>query len=283
MHSWIRSWAPVVLPFLTVSALSQVAPLRPPAVPLAIHDPSFSLWAMDDNLTSGPTRHWSGTPMPLTGLVRVDGATYRFLGGDRAYPALSTSSLTVTPTSTVAVEANDAIELTITFLNPLLPQDLDLLSRPVTYLRWSARSRDGKPHDVSLYLDATGALATNDATQFVDWSRGQAGPDADASALRSAGLGESGPRAGASTSGTRGKAALGPAPILDLLRIGTRDQPALQRFGDNVRQDWGWFYLALPRRQPHEWAAANPLDRAAFARGGHLAEGGDDLDAPRQP
>ncbi|MGN6594082.1 MAG: glutaminase domain-containing protein [Terriglobales bacterium] len=251
MHSWSRRWALAAIPFLTVSVLSQVAPLRAPAVPLAIHDPSFSLWAMGDNLTSGPTRHWSGTPMPLTGLVRVDGVTYRFLGGDRAYPALPTTALTVTPTRTVAVEANAAVELTITFLNPLLPQDLDLLSRPVTYLSWSCRSRDGQPHDVSLYLDATGALATNDATQFVDWSRGQAGADADASSL-------------------------------DLLRIGTRDQAALQRFGDNVRQDWGWFYLALPRRLPHEWAAANPQDRAAFARTGHLA-GGDDLDAPRQP
>ncbi len=251
MHLWLRRCALLAVPFLTVSVFAQVAHLRAPAVPLAIHDPSFSLWAMGDSLTSGPTRHWSGAAMPLTGLVRVDGVTYRFLGGDRAYPALSTSSLTVTPTSTVAVEANDAIELTITFLNPLLPQDLDLLSRPVTYLSWSCRSRDGKPHDVSLYLDATGALATNDATQFVDWSRGQAGSDADPAAL-------------------------------DLLRLGTRDQAALQRFGDNVRQDWGWFYLALPRHQPHEWAAANTQDRAAFAHNGHLA-GGDDLDAPRQP
>jgi hypothetical protein len=190
--------------------------LRPPAIPLAIHDPSFSLWAMGDTLTGGPTRHWSGTPQPLTGLLRVDGATYRFLGSDRAYPALPQVSLTVTPTSTVAVEANAAIELTVTFLNPLLPRDLDLLSRPVTYLAWSCRSRDGKPHDVSLYLDATGALATNDASQFVDWSRGQAGAASDANAL-------------------------------DLLRIGTRDQAVLQRFGDNVRQDWGWFYLAIPR------------------------------------
>jgi hypothetical protein len=259
MPSWFRRWALAAIPFLTVSAFAQrgaprqsmVAPLRAPAVPLAIHDPSFSLWAMGDNLTSGPTRHWSGTPMPLTGLVRVDGVTYRFLGGDRAYPALTTTALTVLPTRTVAVESNDAIELTITFLNPLLPQDLDLLSRPVTYLTWSCRSRDGRPHEVSLYLDATGALATNDATQFVDWSRGQAGAD-------------------------------GSAASLDLLRIGTRDQAALQRFGDNVRQDWGWFYLALPRHLPHEWAAANPQDRAAFAHTGHLA-GGDDLDAPRQP
>jgi hypothetical protein len=258
MHLRFRSTALLIVLFFSAVALAQstatrgaVTPLRPPAIPLAIHDPSFSLWAMGDTLTGGPTRHWSGTPQPLTGLVRVDGATYRFLGSDRAYPALPQVSLTVTPTSTVAVEANAAIELTVTFLNPLLPRDLDLLSRPVTYLTWSCRSRDGKPHDVSLYLDATGALATNDASQFVDWSRGQAGAASDANAL-------------------------------DLLRIGTRDQAVLQRFGDNVRQDWGWFYLAIPRRQSHEWAAGNRLDRAAFAHSGHLA-GGDDLDAPRQP
>jgi len=236
---------------VAAAAAQSVAPLRPPAIPLAIHDPSFSLWAMGDSLTSGPTRHWSGAPQPLTGLVRVDGSVYRFLGADRAYPALEATTITVSPTRTVAVESNAAIELTVSFLNPLLPDDLDLLSRPVTYLRWSCRSRDGKPHEVSLFLDAAGALAANDASEFMDWSRGQAGADADPAAL-------------------------------DLLRIGTRDQPVLQRFGDNVRQDWGWFYLALPRAAPHEWAAGNALDRAAFARDGHLA-GGDDLEAPRQP
>src|SRR6185312_11676255 len=149
----------------------------------------------------------------------------------------------------VAVEANASIELTVTFLNPLLPDDLVLLSTPASYLSWSVRSLDGHPHDVTLYLDAGGELAVNDRTQPVDWSRAHAP---------------------------------GPAGGLDLLRIGSRDQRVLERFGDNVRQDWGWFYLAVPQSEPHEAVAGNRDGRRQFALSGHLPAG-DDLGAPRPP
>src|SRR5579875_2058849 len=122
------------------------APLRPPAIPLALHDPYFSLWATADSLTASPTRHWTGVPQPLNGLIRVDGATYRLLGADRAAPALRQASLRITPTRTIAVlddpAAAPAFEVTLTFLNPALPGDLAQLSRPVTYLSWSVRSLD---------------------------------------------------------------------------------------------------------------------------------------------
>ncbi|MGH9519790.1 MAG: DUF5127 domain-containing protein, partial [Terriglobales bacterium] len=234
-----------LLGFLGTALAAQSATLRPPAVPLILHDPGFSIWMMGDTLTSGPTRHWTGVPQPLNGLIRIDGTTYRWLGNDRGVPALPQQSLTVTPTRTIAGLANAAIELQVTFLNPALPRDLATLARPVTYLSWSARSLDGNPHAVTLYLDASGALAVNDNSQPVVWGRDQ-------------------------------------VPGLDLLRIGTRDQRVLERFGDNVRMDWGWFYLGLPRTQPHESVAGNQTCRAAFAATGHLPQG-DDLAQPRAP
>lgn len=234
-----------VLALLAMAAAAQTPPLRPPAIPLIVHDPGFSVWMMGDTLTSGPTRHWTGVPQPINGLIRVDGATYRWLGNDRGVPALQQQALTITPTRTVAVMSNAEIELQITFLNPALPRNLAILARPVTYLSWSVRSLDGRPHQVTLYLDASGALAVNDNSQPVVWGRVQ-------------------------------------VPGLDLLRIGTRDQRVLERFGDNVRMDWGWFYLGLPQTQPHESVARNQTCRAAFAATGHLPQG-DDLDQPRAP
>ncbi|MGI4886348.1 MAG: glutaminase domain-containing protein [Janthinobacterium lividum] len=69
---------------LAASALSIAAAhaqaLRPPAYPLVTHDPYFSVWAFQDELAGGPTRHWTGETQALEGVVRVDGQAYQFLG-----------------------------------------------------------------------------------------------------------------------------------------------------------------------------------------------------------
>src|SRR5438270_2882580 len=95
------------------------APFRPPAVPLIAHDPYFSIWSMSDRLTDEPTKHWTGTEQPLTGLARIDGIAYRFMGDSpRNVPAMEQVSRVVTPTQTRYTFKASGIELTLRFLSP---------------------------------------------------------------------------------------------------------------------------------------------------------------------
>src|SRR6185437_13863730 len=148
-------------------------------------------------------------------------------------------------TRMIAVMTSPEIELRMEFLTPAVPEDMGLMARPATYIRWDVSSRDGRTHDVSIYLDAAGTLATNDPTEAVIASRAK----------------------------IRG---------LNLLRIGTQAQPVLQRFGDNVRIDWGWFYIAVPQDETATLAAGNQGYRQSFLTNGTFPAS-DDLEQPRTP
>src|ERR1700742_1502216 len=163
--------AAIFLAFLSTFCAS-AQQTRPPAVPLVTHNPYFSLWSMNDKLTDGPTRHWTGAEQPMTGLVRIDGKPYRYMGGwPGEVPAMQQDSLEVTATQTRYAFTTAGIRLELAFFTPAFPQDLDLLSRPVTYLTWSASSTDGQPHKIDLLLDVDGRIAVNTDNQQVTWGR----------------------------------------------------------------------------------------------------------------
>jgi hypothetical protein len=239
----------VLIALAAYAQTSAPATLRAPATPLVTHDPYFSVWSMADKLTDAPTRHWTGAEQAMNGIVRVDGKNYRFLGAPgrrrQPIPALKEANHIITPTRTIVVMTNPEIELRVEFMTPAFPNDMKIMARPVTYLTWTAKSRDGHPHDVTLYFDAAGTLATNDPGESVLWSRGA----------------------------VKG---------LNLLRIGTQAQPVLQRWGDNVRIDWGWFYIAVPQDEKAQLAAGNESYRQNFLKTGSLPVS-DDLEGPRAP
>ncbi len=230
---------------LAAAGLFSAETVRPPAVPLITHDPYFSIWSAADRLTDDWPKHWTGRTQALAAFVRVDGQAYRVIGpSPRRVPALAQTALRIFPTRTIYSFHDAGIDLTVTFLSPLLAADLDILARPVSYLTFEARSADGRSHDVALYFDATAEIAVNDATQSVVWSR----------------LNVDGAEA---------------------LAIGSQDQPVLTKKGDNLRIDWGYFYLAVPAGQGARTrlGSAQPA-RDAFLRDGHLPVR-DDLDMPR--
>ncbi|MEJ5253350.1 MAG: DUF4965 domain-containing protein [Armatimonadota bacterium] len=224
---------------------SSASTFRPPAVPLVTHDPYFSVWSFTDRLTDSWSRHWTGANHALCGLARIDGKTYRFMGvRPESVPPMTQTHLQVFPTRTVYTFEADGVELQMTFLTPALPYNLDVLSRPVTYILWQARSTDGKAHEVSLYLDASAEWAVNTTNQQVVWSRYRLGG-------------------------------------MDVMRVGTAQQPVLEKSGDNLRIDWGYLYLAVPREANDQTViAAERLTREGFATAGNLPES-DDLRMPR--
>lgn len=227
---------------MTASALAKV---RPPAVPLVTHDPYFSIWSMNDHLTDGPTRHWTGKPQPLSGLVRIDGKAFRYMGDDpRETPVLPQTNVTITATHTNYTFRGQGIELTLTFFTPAFPQDLDLLSRPVTYLDWKVASTDGAAHDVALLLDVSPLVAVDTENEAATWGR-----------LRTASLED--------------------------LRLGSRDQRVLNRSGDDLRIDWGYFHLCVPR-QENAQTVLTPRAIEQFLQQGKI-QSDDDEAMPETP
>lgn len=216
--------------------------LRPPAVPLVTHDPYFSAWSMADKLTDDWPKHWTGGVNGMGGMARIDGKVYRFMGVAPNLPAMEQKSLEVTPTRSIYRFEQDGVSITVTFMSPLLPHDLDVLTRPVTYLTWDVKSVDGGKHDVQLYLETSGEWAVNSADQQVRWSRYR-------------------------LSGMR------------VLSIGSEDQPVLKRPGDGVRIDWGYMYVAAPGATDDAMASDRTC-RDSFVSTGKLPES-DDIRMPR--
>lgn len=100
------------------------------------------------------------------------------------------------------------VDATLTFTSPLLIKNLDILSRPVSYITYSVKSNDGNKHNVQLYFGASTNIATNTPSQEVVTQQYTSSD-------------------------------------LNILKAGTKEQPVLQKKGDDLRIDWGYMYVAV--------------------------------------
>ena len=143
----------------------------------------------------------------------------------------------------VALTANQTIytfdcggtTITATFTSPLLIEDLKVYARPVTYLNVAAASKDGEGHDVKVYLGASGTIAANTPSQKLTTEQYE--------------------KEGLLT-----------------LKVGTQEQPVLEKKGDDLRVDWGYFYVASPNENTKQYLSGYASSLSALTTGGAASE-----------
>ena len=180
---------------------------RLPALPLIVNDPYFSIWMPGDTLTDTNTTHWAGAVKPLRGGITVDGKRFHWLGA-ASNPAAETLSIQVTPTQTSSTLLTAGVQLDVRFWAPALPDDLEMLSAPITYVDLSLCSTDGKAHQVSLDFLASDRLCYE----------GEVPPAMSGSSYDCNGL--------------------------HIAYTGQEQQKILGHSGDHITIDWGYLYMA---------------------------------------
>jgi hypothetical protein len=114
------------------------------------------------------------------------------------------------------------VDLKLTFTAPLLMNRLDLLARPVNYISFEVTSNDGQPHNVALSFEASSQWATNTPYQQTVCN----GFEQD---------------------------------NLVFVKTGTEEQAILAKKGDDLRIDWGYFYMAAEKGWMPVLENENPL------------------------
>lgn len=238
---------------------NMITDFRPPAVPLITVDPYFSIWSCANNLYDDYTRHWTGKPNAMTGIALIDGEPWRFAGltemhqsvhpfffGTRELQGMEQKSLKVKPLSSIYMFEGGGISLEVNFTTPLLMDNLDLMSRPASYISFKACSIDGNEHNLKIYFDVTGESCIDipgQPDQKAVWGRKQINDNAEG------------------------------------LYMGSFRQSILAKCGDDLRIDWGYLYLVLPGENKHGYISSYKM-RKEFAKNG-IIERSDDNRKPR--
>ena len=181
--------------------------LRAPSIPLITIDPYFSVWSRDEKINFYETEHWTNKPNNIIGTVFVDDKEYLFLGYDRDVIKLDQKSIDIDAFSTTVAMENDVIAVNLKFTSPVLINDLELLTRPVSYLAIDYKIKDGKKHSVKFDVRVSDELCLDEAGQN----------DVIKETVACEGL-------------------VG-------MKMGNVEQKPLHKSGDDIRIDWGYVYL----------------------------------------
>jgi hypothetical protein len=148
----------------------KTTPIRPPAAPLIVRSPYLSTWQTSTVSPGTWQTFWNGDTTAMAGIVRIDGTSFVFAGDPSIGDALEQTHLTLTATRSVFTLQSSGVQITLEYLSPIEPGDLQRQSIPMAWVLVTARSIDGASHDVSLYLDVTGEWLSGDPSQPFTWT-----------------------------------------------------------------------------------------------------------------
>ncbi|RFU32728.1 hypothetical protein B7463_g3595, partial [Scytalidium lignicola] len=158
---------------------STFSPARPPSIPLAVKSPYLSTWlpAGSDGGNGGYLvgewpQFWTGETVEWAGMIRVDNVLYTWMGNltNDAEAASQTAFEYTSTRSTFVMDVGGLLQMNITFLSPITPNDMERQSLVFSYLDVAVESLDGKSHDVQLYVDTSADWAAGDKTSTVEWN-----------------------------------------------------------------------------------------------------------------
>ena len=181
--------------------------MRAPSVPLFNVDPYFSVWSPATCLTDRNTIHWTEKNNTILGKIYIDGKPYRFMG-EGEEETLRQTVCKITAMATEYRFEGAGVELKAEFLSPRFLDDLYYLSRPTCTLALSFRSMDGKEHTVVANVAVSEEICLN--------YRGEDTVEVELPELAE----------------------------IQMAKIGSTTQPVLKQTGDQVRINWGYFYIA---------------------------------------
>ena len=133
------------------------------AYPLWIADPMFSIWSPSDELNGGDTMFWTRKTRKTFGLVRWHGRVYSFMGKLSGTDALMQESVSVTAYTTDYEFSCPEFRLKVSFVSPLTPDDLEILSCPVCYTEYEVCPVGRLAPDFSVALSLDEEFCYNDA------------------------------------------------------------------------------------------------------------------------
>ncbi len=147
--------------------------------------------------------------------INTGGYAYLDAGIAEKLPPVNRQNIQIPVQQNVQIKATQTIydfscgpvDLVVKFISPLLLQNMEILARPVSYITYDVKSTDGKTHSVEIYLGASSDIAVNTPSEEVNITTV-------------------------------------PNKELKILKVGTASQPVLQKKGDDLRIDWGYFYVA---------------------------------------
>ncbi|KAL1665470.1 hypothetical protein GGF50DRAFT_114109 [Schizophyllum commune] len=166
----------VLLLWLTACVLGQQSQeaFTPIWVPLVVRTPHLNAWFWNSSAVSYEWPFFGiddGKILGWSGLVKVDGTTYNFLGKVPDVNGTVVTSSRLTPTRTIVTSrVEDILQLNVTYLSPIEPDDLVLQSLPFAYMAVSVSSLDEKPHNVSLYSDVSGEWLSAHTFNKIVWN-----------------------------------------------------------------------------------------------------------------